>query len=468
MADSYGHSAGNAGERPVTHTAEAVGLPFAIPRPVVRVQPLRSKRAPLSPRAERAGEGRGGEGRAKRGYVHTIGTSSPLSGRRVFSGTTEECLKLLKQRRKARAVYDAFHSLKALGKDQRAGKLIGCCRWFWKESLPCGSYRLIPMRCDDVFCPRCANRRSVPLQKKVLSKMNQSRFEYWFLTVTVKNRPQLTREFLTQMTAWFAELRETELWREHVIGGMYSLEVTFNRETGEWHPHYHVLIEVPKFEPDGKTRKKVPLPRDWVYAIQALWLRLTGDSHVVNVRRIHGRTSKGRLTRKVNMRAIRDLVKYATKSADFAARPELVAEFCAAFKNVRRVQGFGSFLKTTKQVADEEKEKEAAQSAFEPAGCVCGKCLKSDFQRAYLPVHISETVLMSDGTRQLLLFPRVEGESPPWVITAWEPEWTLQRTQLEVNEQRRLAWRDALAEDSFIRGDVREKQLEFASLTGRN
>lgn len=470
MAGDCGYRACSPGEDHATHTAEVAGLPYSLAT-ASRVLPARVKTR--SPRAERAGRG----GRAKRGYVHTVGTSSKAFASKVFTGTTEDGLVLLKRQRKARAVYDLYHSLRALGDHERAGKLLNCGRWLWLEWLPaCGGYRFRVIYCDDVLCPRCANRRSVPLQRKVLQHIRRGQNknlpkpdqrEYWFLTITVKNTFDFSREFLNKMRDHFAELRASDVWKSEVTGGMYSLEATYSAVYG-WHPHYHVLIERRAFDAEGRRNK---LPMDWIERLKRKWLEITGDSHVLNLKPVHGKDSRGRYTKRVNMRAVCELVKYATKSADFAATPDLVREFCAAFRNTRRVQSFGSFLGVEQEAKDAEAAAEKKLTADEPAGCPCGKCLKSDFVRKG-HVHISETVLLPDGTRQLLLFPMMDGvtemrpicESPPGAGDAWEPGFTLESAEFQRNEQRRLAWRESLPADFFETFNLRAQQAQFTGL----
>src|SRR6266702_3172181 len=91
--------------------------------------------------------------------------------------------------------------------------------------------------------------------------------------------------------------------------------------------------------------------------------------HVINLEEMYGIDKKGRKKRKVNMQAVRELVKYATKAASFGNSPELVDSFLIAFENVRRMQSFGSFLGVEKEA---EKELEQTPGDFELVGCKCG------------------------------------------------------------------------------------------------
>jgi hypothetical protein len=215
----------------------------------------------------------------------------------------------------------------------------------------------------------------------------------------VKSWADLSKPKLKRLNKELARLRESDVWKEQVTGGVYSVEATYNEGAG-WHPHFHVLIETPK-----------KLPMDWIKRLRAKWLEITGDSHYMKLERMYGVDKNGRKTRKINRRAVREIVKYATKAATFAARPALVRQFIDAFKSTRRMQAFGSFLGVVKAAEKDTADKN------KPVGCACGKCLPEQFV-LFRHVHISETRLMADGSRQLKIFdtgPQYEVPPRDWL-----------------------------------------------------
>src|SRR6202022_2936163 len=114
---------------------------------------------------------------------------------------------------------------------------------------------------------------------------------------------------------------------------------------------------------------------------------ITGDSFVINLKRMYGLDKNGHETRKLNIRSLREIVKYVTKVSDFAKDSESFKAFIEAFKNVRRVQSFGSFLGQV-----EAAEQEAAGPAeSEKIGCKCGKCRWRDGVRDSEPYHARQT-----------------------------------------------------------------------------
>src|SRR5260221_14632657 len=137
-------SAGNAGERPATHTADrssGVGL-----APSMQLEG--TKRAPLDPAAGlAAGRGAGGSGE----YVHTDSNIFPkIFPRRrrepqVFEGTTLEGELRDRNRKRFQTIHEVFHALYQAGEQEpdlreHAIRLLRCGRYHRKYDLPCSTY----------------------------------------------------------------------------------------------------------------------------------------------------------------------------------------------------------------------------------------------------------------------------------------------------------------------------------------
>jgi hypothetical protein len=211
-----------------------------------------------------------------------------------------------------------------------------------------------------------------------------------------------------------------------ISGGIYSVECVYNRARDDWHPHIHAILEMPGRNPDG-----------WLVELKAEWLRITGDAKYLNLIPVYGRSKRGKkVYRRVNRKALQEVVKYATKAADFADSPERVCEFLRAFKDVRRVQAFGSFLgvfkKPEREPGDEGKSLK----------CSCGKEHPRDaFRWQHNPVSITKTVEMQDGTRQLkFAFAEELVEQAMW----HPPEFVLESPSPVRSEQKRLGFGGAL------------------------
>lgn len=381
MAEGVAISAGNAGTRPVTVPA-APSACLELP-----MQPGGGKSAPLARRGVGDGGGAGGWGP----YVHTpIGTSPP----QIFEGRTVDGIERKRKRERFKHIAACAFALMAGGLMDAGKALLSCGRYFQRLNFPCGTYRLIPFPCDSVFCPDCAARRSKPLQERILARLDQTLYDYFFITLTVKNWEALTHEGIRGLVGMFGKLRDSDEWKKSgILGGVYSIEATFTH--AGWHPHLHILVET----------KRGAFALSNLKRFKERWLQITGDSHVIRIEKMYGKSENGGKIAKIDRGALRELVKYSTKAADFSKNSARVLEFFHAFKNIRRLQSFGTFLGAVKEAEKEANE----EHTKEPVGCSCGLCKWTD-AKFICKVHITDTVLLADGTRQLKLF---EGAGPP-------------------------------------------------------
>jgi hypothetical protein len=289
-----------------------------------------------------------------------------------------------------------------------------------------------------MLCAFCAERRALPLQRRVIDRMKgRPARRFFHLVLTVRNEPHLTREWLTRIGDAFAELRASKLWQSYewttpkgrkcvlkILGGFYSKEATYSKERRDWHPHLHVLIEADS-----------TIPREWIFAVRAEWERLTG-ARVVRLVPMYGYDKKGQKTRKVNLRSVKELVKYVTKTSSFSESPALLREFLDAFEHVRRVQCFGSWLG---EDAKAEQEADAAEviPGHDTRPCSCGQCKSRIAERRLY--HVSETV-EREGVLELSLFALNEHRPRDETLE----EWALRPSEEKLFEQkqRRLLFTD--------------------------
>jgi hypothetical protein len=115
----------------------------------------------------------------------------------------------------------------------------------------------------------------------------------------------------------FRRLRQRRWWRDRVDGGIGTVEVTFNKQTRQWHPHLHVML-------DG-----VYLPQA---ELKEQWEGVTKDSFIVHITAVHGREQ-----------AAGYISKYISKPSDVAQLdlPQAV-ELAKALAGRRTVITFGA------------------------------------------------------------------------------------------------------------------------------
>jgi plasmid rolling circle replication initiator protein Rep len=395
------------------------------------MQPFGDK-LPTAPRAGFAAGGEAEGGRADARYVHTIGTSSKA---RTWRGLSVEGEYLLRRKQRQKVVLQLVDSLNKCGREKQAKALASCGSYFDVWIRPGGEVKLLPCPCDSMFCPECANRRAQPLIEKLKTLVNRPGRSYWFLTLTVPNTENLSRLDISAISDQFAELWKSWVFQafedekgitRKIYGGVRSIECVYNQALKSWHPHIHVFFEAPR-----------RLPPWWLTLLKTAWNRITGDALYVHLEPAytvdkHGRKKVGRL----NEKALREVCKYVTKCAEFATDHLLVDEFCNAFKGVRRIQCFGSFH----GAAAREFEREPGADT---AGISEADVRLSDqgFKRVPFRAHISETLLLADGTRQLkfAFMARVEAYQQ-----AKDPPWELTPDEVELSEQSRIEFAGAM------------------------
>ena len=355
------------------------------------LQPFGDKLPPV-PRAGFAAGNEGGRGARAARYVHKIGTSPKVL---VFRGSTAGGEDKARRNRRDALVDQVVESLNRCGREKQAKALATCGEWFDVWHKAGGQVKLLPCPCDSMFCPDCANRRSVPLIKKLSKMVNRPGRSYWFLTLTVPNVENLSRWGIQQISHQFAELWNSWVFQEfedearatfRIFGGVRSIECVYEPESKSWHPHIHVLFEAPR-----------RLPRWWLVLLKHAWNQITGDARYLRLQRAYSVTKRGKKKyNRLDAKALREVCKYVTKCAEFAGDHLLVDEFLSAFKGVRRIQCFGSFHGAqARELERMPGEDDAGISETEVSLCDEG------YVKLPFKAHLSDTVLNSDGSRQL-------------------------------------------------------------------
>lgn len=109
--------------------------------------------------------------------------------------------------------------------------------------------------------------------------------QFRFVTLTLRHSASPLRNQVARLHRCFRRLRSRPVWSS-VRGGMVVLEVKWSSQHRRWHPHLHVVVE-----------------GGWIDAaeLSRQWLRVTGDSSIVDVRSLRrGRDVAGYLAKYVS------------------------------------------------------------------------------------------------------------------------------------------------------------------------
>lgn len=191
-------------------------------------------------------------------------------------------------------------------------------------------------RCRHPMCPFCARTRSLHVADQIKALTDHfPRPRHMVLTVKSRRGPLIGQ--LRDLRTWFGKLRRSRLWKGAVKGGVYTVEVTINEDTGLWHPHLHILF-------DGSY---IP-----VRALQKVWHEITGGSEIVWLEEVYNRDG-----------AANELAKYIGKPQRVEAWTlEQIKEYAIAIHGGRMVQTFGNCH--GKKVEDEDPEERIPEGAY--------------------------------------------------------------------------------------------------------
>lgn len=173
----------------------------------------------------------------------------------------------------------------------------------------CGDSLRVQLGCGDRTCHEC-RRKWFGFHFNVLVDCVNSWKNVYFLTLTIKNIPEIGRSDIKDLRKWFRELLARF---PQIADGFYVIQAT-NRGKG-WHPHLHALY-------DG-----VFIPKE---DLSKAWAEITGGSFIVDIQRPEN-----------PRKAVRYLL------SDFLQAPRIrledVADFNGVFKGSRMIQAFGKY-----------------------------------------------------------------------------------------------------------------------------
>ncbi|HFI0668785.1 TPA: protein rep [Streptococcus suis] len=104
--------------------------------------------------------------------------------------------------------------------------------------------------CKNKLCQMCNWRRSMKYSYQTACIVNEAikqfpKGRFLFLTLTVKNVPgSELNGTLTQLTKSFDRLFKRKKVQANLLGYLRSIEVTYNEDRKDYHPHIHVLLFV--------------------------------------------------------------------------------------------------------------------------------------------------------------------------------------------------------------------------------
>ncbi len=179
----------------------------------------------------------------------------------------------------------------------------------------------VDFRCYLPFCPDCNHEKSMRELARTLPKFLQALRDdphliIALLTPTLRSRKERKlRAGCKDVKKHFKALRKNKVWK-NCVAGIGRVENTYSKVHG-WHPHIHSLV----------------LLEDYIDQKQLsdAWLNITGDSKIVDIRKVHNLTE-----------GLLEAIKYPFKPSDIkTVGREQIAEMLA-LKGERLGMTFGA------------------------------------------------------------------------------------------------------------------------------
>ena len=223
-----------------------------------------------------------------------------------------------------------FDALKRAGATSRALEAFANCGNTLRIGLIDDQLVLLCNKCHNRHCQACAAERRRSLVHAVRERIAPIKTTVRFLTLTLRCQPVPLAEQLDRLLHSFRRLRQRAWWKKNCAGGVFFVELKLGENSGAWHVHLHLLVEV------TGTREIRGELVPWLdtYELGQQWHGVTGDSFIVDVRPLHD-----------DEKVAAYVAKYATKPlhANVIRSPKHLDECIAAVEGRRLVQTFGAW-----------------------------------------------------------------------------------------------------------------------------
>lgn len=198
-------------------------------------------------------------------------------------------------------------------------RIRACGSSAWVEYSPSRHrIRVAAQTCGNRACPACRAKRAYLLSRRMMNlTASANGYSLKLITLTLRHSKRPLIEQIQALKTAFKKLRSCPDWKAALPTGVAIVEVTRNEDTGDWHPHLHILAKA-GFIPHEK--------------LKAAWWRCTHTSNIVDIRCIRGASAVARY-----------VTAYLCKPPSDSIRrsPELVQQWFDALQRTHWIIPFG-------------------------------------------------------------------------------------------------------------------------------
>ena len=203
--------------------------------------------------------------------------------------------------------------------------------------------------CKHRFCPVCSWRKARKNALKISILMQylkqEENKEFVFLTLTAPNvKTDELNDEIKHYNQSFKRLMERKEVKAVVKGYVRKLEVTYNKNRDDYHPHFHVVLAVNK---SYFTDTKAYITRDrWL----ELWQKSTKNPLItqVDIRRVKHTDNK---------KEVSEIAKYSAKDSDYLQNEKVFDTFYKTLTGKRLIVYSGLFKDANKKYENKELDK---------------------------------------------------------------------------------------------------------------
>lgn len=207
--------------------------------------------------------------------------------------------------------------------------------------------------CKNRFCPMCSWRKSCKdalLLQTMMTAINvEKEYRFIFVTLTMPNVP--SEELKTTIDLYnqaFKRMVQRKKIKQMNHGYMRKLEMTYNEDRDDYHPHFHCLFAVDKAY--FTNPKKYLSHENWL----EYWRHATRNDSItqVNVQAVKQNTRNSNESQTIN-----EMSKYVVKHTNIIQNQEVFDDFYFALKGRQLITYNGIFREYKKKYENGELDK---------------------------------------------------------------------------------------------------------------
>ena len=256
----------------------------------------------------------------------------------------------------------------------RAARMRECGSILSLDICPkCGKVHIASNLCRDRLCPVCSWRLSLKRYVEMLETLalvsDMGTYTAAFLTVTVKNCKlyELNSTIKYMSSAWHRMTSRRTIKRQ-IAGIARSVEVTYSKARGDYHPHFHAIILL---EPESLIAHDFAAAQKffkeaWEEALDLGYSPVTDFRYVKDLNDLEQYTDK-------KIGAVCETFKYSVKPGTVENLPkEDIAGFAAQINGLRMTSYSGVFKVARQRLGISDDETEPQETDLKSQSMCCG------------------------------------------------------------------------------------------------